>query len=121
MPKIGVSREWCNKLLASLKAAGWLQYSSGRRERDLRTTCTFAIGNTLKQLLITLTKSHAKKAKQKPVVKSGSQVFPLFQDLRSGRLASCNARVAQFSLQVDAKQTGAEFIHRLSQFLGLHF
>ena len=44
-----------------------------------------------------------------------------YQDLRSGQLASCNARVAQFSLQVDTKQTGAEFIHRLSQFLGLHF
>jgi hypothetical protein len=76
--KIGVTREWCNKLLASLKNAGWLQYSSGRREGGLRTTCTFAIGKTLKRLLIALTKSHAKKAKQKPVVKSGSQVFPLF-------------------------------------------
>ena len=74
--KIGVTREWCNKLLASLKAAGWLQYSSGRGEGGLRTTCTFAIGNTLKRLLIMLTKSHAKKAKQKPVVKYPSQDFP---------------------------------------------
>ena len=75
--KIGVTREWCNKLLASLKDAGWLQYSSGRREGGLRTTCTFSIGNTLKRLLIALTKSHAKKVKQTHVVKLGSQVFPL--------------------------------------------
>jgi hypothetical protein len=74
--KIGVTREWCNKLLASLKAEGWLVYSSGRREGGLRTICTFAIGNTLKRLLIMLMKSQAKKAQKKYVVKSPSQVFP---------------------------------------------
>jgi hypothetical protein len=75
--KIGVTREWCNKLLAQLKDAGWLQYSSGRREGGLRTTCTFAVGNTLRRLLIALTKSHAQKNQQKHDVKSRSQSFPL--------------------------------------------
>lgn len=74
--KIGVTREWCNQLLAQLKDAGWISYSSGRREGGLRTTCTYGIGNMLRRLLIMLSKSHAKKAKQTHVVKSRSQAFP---------------------------------------------
>lgn len=70
---LGITREWCNKLLANLKADGWLIYSSGRRKGGLRTTCSFAIGNTLKRLLIALSKS---KTKKKRVVKSRSQAFP---------------------------------------------
>jgi len=74
--KIGVTREWCNKLLAQLQDAGWIRYSSSRRPDGLRTTCTYGIGNMMRRLLIMLSKSHAKKAKQKHVVKSGSQFFP---------------------------------------------
>lgn len=74
--KIGVTREWCNRLLAQLKDEGWISYSSGRREGGLRTTCTYGIGNLMRRLLIMLTKSHLKKAKQKRVVKPPSQEFP---------------------------------------------
>lgn len=74
--KLGITREWCNQLLAQLKVEGWITYSSGRREGGLRTTCTYGIGNMLRRLIIMLSKSHAKKAKQKHVVKSSPQVFP---------------------------------------------
>jgi hypothetical protein len=74
--KIEVTREWCNKLLASLKDAGWIHYTSTRRADGLRTRCTYTLGNVMRRLLVMLAKSHAKKAKQKRVVNSGSQFFP---------------------------------------------
>src|SRR6476646_776271 len=74
--KIGITREWCNRLLAQLKDEGWIQYSCSRRPDGLRTTCTYAIGNLMRRLLIMLNKSRAKKAKQKHAVKSSSQSFP---------------------------------------------
>ena len=43
------------------------------------------------------------------------------QDLRSVRLASSDSGVTQLGSQVGTEQTGAQFIERLSQFLGFDF
>jgi hypothetical protein len=80
--KIGVCREWCNKLLAQLKNEGWISYTSTYEQPCKRTPCTYVIGNTMRRLLIMLTKSRSKKNKQNPVVNSRSQVSPLFSKER---------------------------------------
>jgi hypothetical protein len=72
--KLGISREWVQKLTKRLKAAGWIEtYSPRRPDGKLREVTIFRPGPMLRQLLMTLLKS---KQRDTNHVNETSQVFP---------------------------------------------
>jgi len=59
--KLNLSRRWVGEMLRRLRTKGWLTYYSPKLPDGTNGSTVFAIGNTMKRLLIMLSKSPTKK------------------------------------------------------------
>jgi hypothetical protein len=81
--ELGLSREWVNKLLAKLSAAGWIHSYAPRLPDGQYLPCLIRPGGQMKRLLVILLRSRKPRPSH---VNNPSPFLPLKKDLREKNL-----------------------------------